>query len=227
MWDNSPTKRPSALEIVETLDNLRFQYVLKDPEIIQFWCNSFGATVDHISFSTFLKHIKTKFTDIDKTDERMLSMLFLKAGNMVGTVNLDRFGKLCSLIRFQSFISEMRKLVRSEWFFGDHSINGTLNLLAGEKNGTYIVRFAITRDGMYIINFLDDHGNLEEIQIIVRINNGKLWYEVGGKEFDSIDAVIGKYSNVLKYICSQSPFKTFRKPIPTCNKELILYLRIS
>ena len=74
-------------------------------------------------------------------DYLMMSMMFMKKGSKKGFVSFYTFGEILDNFGpLEKIVENLRHIVSQPWFFGHQSVHSVSIRLAGEEQGTYLLR---------------------------------------------------------------------------------------
>lgn len=156
-WSDARVTRPKFAEIIDTIDEIVLEGVIRDKVGVSFWRKNFG-TSERVSIQVFARKLlafcKTKFEG-DSSPVYLCLENLLSSGGTVTTesfhVWLQTFGPLRPEAKV---ISAMVELLKQPWFHGDVATADAERLLATRNvEGTFLVRFS-SQPGAYTVSCL-------------------------------------------------------------------------
>jgi len=217
-WDPDPAKRPTFQQILEShiFDEVMVEEMFSDAnELGRIFWKQFFTTKEEIREEVPWKEFAKNFVAFiglslpkDKLMDDVLEWKCLKmvlADERTDMVKIDRFADALEwfgpLKKGDKFLIHLMKTCKIKGFYGDVSSREAANLMAGKREGTYIIRFSSQEPGFFTLTSVSKKNTLENFRIKHKAGTK---YSLAEQEFPTISKLRKHFKDEL---CLKYPMR--------------------
>ncbi|PRP80378.1 SH2 domain-containing protein [Planoprotostelium fungivorum] len=212
-WSQDPLRRPEFGDVIPVLDEIIVESAIENHDGSEFWKKHF-LTMSEVPWSAFWNAFSEIIPEDTVTDDnveifyQLLGITPATSSNIEPKVHIENFGKVLSWLpgSLEELLPSFKKLCSQPWFFGFLDAIRAGEILSGNIEGTFLIRFSVRQPGVYTVSIVE-HGTVTHSRIS---RESEEWVYDGMRD-RSLIQLITKVKDKLKRPCPGSPYAITQK----------------